>query len=405
MANDQLFIPKKIKVGCQWRKDTYTGKLAYVVYYNAKNQLAQEKSWRGWIHDTPQKIYTGYENGQYIYEDKEGIPIEDYENVPMEGFVLNRKAGGYGSGWNHRQTKCRVWDPRGFEFEITVENLLFILQESNSYKGKGLEGEFVYAWSGKDIVLLPCSGEDYKSSQEFTDLKKLSVHAKTLVPGRTYYTKDQEKVVYMGKYNYIEYGYDENINVLNNEHMFLGEDEVTNYYMEPVSKPRPFKNMKVNKLAKLVDENIVGNFAELVEELENSGLVTPFISIDINQFTNSRSLITDEGQNYNRNSKVLYAKLADNQYESFTLYERKEYVNNYNWLNINAGRNTSHYKFMGFYLVPSGKVVNINGNSVTITKKDYTTNNDRNYSPGEIDTMRLYEIGFKIKNIEKIKTI
>ena len=318
----------------------------------------------------------------------------------MEGFVLNRKAGGYGSGWNHRQTKCRVWDPRGFEFEITVENLLFILQESNSYKGKGLEGEFVYAWSGKDIVLLPCSGEDYKSSQEFTDLMKLSVHAKTLVPGRTYYTKDQEKVVYMGRYNYIEYGYG-NINVLPNEHMFLVEDEVTNYYyMEPVSKPRPFKNMKVNKLAKLVDENIVGNFAELVEELENSGLVTPFISIDINQFTNSRSLITEGDQNYNTATKVVYAKLADNQYESFTLHEHKEYVHNYSF---NSGKNT--YKFIGFYLFPSGKVVNINGNTVTITKKDYATNNHRNYSPGEIDCMGLYEIGFKIKNIEKIKTI
>lgn len=281
MANDQLFIPKKIKVGYQWREDTYTKKLAFVVYYNAKGQLAQEKSWRGWIHEagTKKNHYLGYIDGKWEYEERDGIPVDDFENVPTEGFVLNRKAGGYSSGWNHRQTKCRVWDPRGFEFEISVENLLFILQESNSYKGKGLEGEFVYAWSGKDIVLLPCSGEDYKSSQEFTDLKKLSVHAKTLVPGRTYYTKEQEKVVYLGRYDYVDYDYYDLMKISPKEYLFLGEEEVSRYNFEPINNIAKFKPLKVNKLAKLLDENIHSNFADLVEELENSGLVMPFKSI------------------------------------------------------------------------------------------------------------------------------
>jgi hypothetical protein len=49
----------------------------------------------------------------------------------------------------------RVYDPRNFEFEISVANLLYILEETSSLKGKGLEGEFVYAWEGKELVLLP----------------------------------------------------------------------------------------------------------------------------------------------------------------------------------------------------------------------------------------------------------
>lgn len=36
---DQLFIPEKIKVGYQKRTDTYTNKLAYVIYYDEKNKL------------------------------------------------------------------------------------------------------------------------------------------------------------------------------------------------------------------------------------------------------------------------------------------------------------------------------------------------------------------------------
>lgn len=89
-----------------------------------------------------QKIgdYEKYEPNMYRKTtDKSMIPYE-FDNVPTSGFVLNKKVGGDRYSYNPRQTYCRVYDPRGFEFEITVPNLLFILEESNSFKGKGLEG-------------------------------------------------------------------------------------------------------------------------------------------------------------------------------------------------------------------------------------------------------------------------
>ena len=96
----KIFVPKRIKVGYQNRNDTYTGKLAYVIYYDHTGKLRKETSWQSWRKDS--------------------IPENDYDNVPTEGFVLNKKAGGYSTGWNHRQTYCRVYDTRGFEFEITI---------------------------------------------------------------------------------------------------------------------------------------------------------------------------------------------------------------------------------------------------------------------------------------------
>ena len=149
----QLFIPKKIKVGYQSRSDTYTNRLAYVIYFDNKGVLRKETSWRGWIDPK--------------------LGDHEFENVPTEGFVLNKKAGGHSSGWNHRNTYCRIFDPRNFEFEITIPNLLFILQESSSFKGKGLDGTFVYAWEGKDIILLPTCSAEYQSSQEFTQLQEI----------------------------------------------------------------------------------------------------------------------------------------------------------------------------------------------------------------------------------------
>ena len=86
-----------------------------------KGKLRKEASWNSWRDDK--------------------IPNDEFENVPIEGFVLNKKAGDYSTGWDHRHAYCRVYDPRGFEFEITIENLLYILENANCIKGKGLEGD------------------------------------------------------------------------------------------------------------------------------------------------------------------------------------------------------------------------------------------------------------------------
>jgi hypothetical protein len=121
MKEQQLFIPEKIKVGFQKRGDTYTGMLAYVIYFDKKGVLRKETSWQSW-------------------RDKH-IAAKEYSNEPTEGFVLNKKVGGYKSSWNFRDAHVRVYDPRGFEFEISVPNLLFILREGDCSRGKGPGGQ------------------------------------------------------------------------------------------------------------------------------------------------------------------------------------------------------------------------------------------------------------------------
>ena len=69
--NSTIFLPKTIKVGYQSRSDTYTGQLAYVIYYDQKNVLRKSKSWESW-------------------RDKK-IESQEFENIPTSGFVLNKK--------------------------------------------------------------------------------------------------------------------------------------------------------------------------------------------------------------------------------------------------------------------------------------------------------------------------
>ena len=184
-----IFIPKTINVGYQNRSGTYTGKLAYVIYYDEKGKLRKEASWNSW-------------------RDKE-IPNEEFENVPTSGFVLNKKVGDYDSGWNHRHAYCRIYDPRNFEFEITIENLLYILENANSIKGKGLEGEFVYGWDGKDLVLMPVESPDYKAIMNYSNIVNNNeyVKAKDLKIGATYLNKNNNQFIYMGRYDRWAYCY------------------------------------------------------------------------------------------------------------------------------------------------------------------------------------------------------
>lgn len=130
-----------------------------------------------------------------------GIKPVEYENTPTEGFVLNKKVGGKGySSWDSRATYTRVYDPRGFEFEISIPNLLYILENTNSIKGKGLEGKFVYGWSGKDLVLIPESAPEYKEMMTFTEMQDNKIGVKEMIAGKVYISKQKETLTYLGRF-------------------------------------------------------------------------------------------------------------------------------------------------------------------------------------------------------------
>lgn len=176
-----ITIPKTCKAGFQTRKDTYSGKLAYVIYYDEKGVLRKEQSWSSWRNNALEAL--------------------DFDNVPTKGFFINKEAGGYRSGWDYRQTYCRIYDPRGFEFEITIPNLIYILKNVVSNKDKGFDGEFVYGWDGKDLVLVPVEAPEYQQIKQNTAAvyEQGNIGAKDLVVGHTYANLEGTQFVYLAK--------------------------------------------------------------------------------------------------------------------------------------------------------------------------------------------------------------
>ena len=74
--NGNMFIPETLHVGFVKRQDTFTGKLGYVVYINAKKKLAKERSWNSW-------------------RDHEIEPLV-LDNKPRTGYTFNRGVQRYG---------------------------------------------------------------------------------------------------------------------------------------------------------------------------------------------------------------------------------------------------------------------------------------------------------------------
>lgn len=354
MSKSQLYIPTKLKVGYNERKDTYTGKLAFVICYDTKGKLRSEVSWKGWIDKGNPTGQTYVENKGWVNM-SENIrpPLEthDYDNVPTSGFVLNKKAGGTNSGWNHRQMKCRVYDPRGFEFEIAIDNLLFILQESNSFKGKGLEGEFVYAWSGKDIVLLPTESEDYKLSKGFTSLQTKSVKAKDLVPGYVYETKKQNKLTFLGKLDWHDMSPIKDTS--RRKYNYIHQTTTTKEFVFINEKNELEVMSSIANLAQCVVPTVAANFSDLMDIYTNSinsskpvDLLVKDVVIDFkeSETTNSHSHYYIE--------QSIAKKMSDNKYLVFDIYNEAGYVYEKLPDGSNDYSKNQQYKLLYYRLVP-----------------------------------------------------
>ena len=186
--NEFLNIPDRLLVGYVNRGETFTGKLAYVTYYKKGGVIAKEVSWKGW-------------------RDK-AIEPDEFDNVPTEGFEINKSVSRDGR-WSNRFIYCRVYDPRGFEFEISIDNLLFILQICEYDPMSGFKGKFVYAWNKQELILLPVISEDYKASRRLLDASStIKFSAKDLVPGKAYKTKLSDTAYYLGKLDWKIVDYD-----------------------------------------------------------------------------------------------------------------------------------------------------------------------------------------------------
>lgn len=263
-----LFIPKKLKIGFQTRSGTFTGKLAYVIYYDEKGKLRKEQSWEGW-------------------RDKSIEPIE-LDNTALTGFVLNKGIQRHNyDHWGSGRSVIRVHHPEGFEFEISVDNLVGILMHSDVSKRDILE-KCVFAWSGTDLVLLPVNSEAYEQSVAYTNKQGAKVSAKSLVLGRRYSLKKSASILtYIGYYECFEfdkvYGEPQRLSVSYPYRSFSPSTQLQHargkkHVFHDGSR---FVTPSMSALSGEVADDIADNFAELVDEFLSNPMSQPIVGLHV----------------------------------------------------------------------------------------------------------------------------
>lgn len=252
----KLFIPEKIKVGFQKRADTYTGQLAYIIYYDEKGILKKEASWQGW-------------------RDK-SIPDLEILNTPQNGFIFNKNIQRTGYHFGSGRSMMRVYDPRNFEFEIDMDNLSCILMNTDISKSE-MNENCVFGWSGKDLVLIPINSQEYREAKAYTQIQKNSISTKELIKGFSYKKKkDDDIYIYLGFFEWFDtvaekvennnrytlsyYSYKQVMKSKGKKHIFYSKRKYYSDYYYTLSS---------SVLGECVSEEVNEKYPELIINFEN----------------------------------------------------------------------------------------------------------------------------------------
>lgn len=185
-----LYIPPKIKVGQVERDGTFLGCLAFVIPSEKNgNKFRQEDSWLGWLN----------------YNKEVGERLV-FDNKPRRGYFLNKsiKRVSY-SSFGSTVQKMRIFDDRGFEFEIDMKNIAMLAQSCDISKGEILQ-DCILAWDGKNVVVLPTTAAEY--IETIGDDMKNKEHKEKLKSGEMpeiqvgqicSSTNNKKKYVYLGE--------------------------------------------------------------------------------------------------------------------------------------------------------------------------------------------------------------
>lgn len=247
-----MFIPETIKAGFRKNSYSFTKKEAFLLAMNENGKYRELKSFQNMIDPR--------------------IGTEEFQNIPVKGFQLNRSTVNFPRPWHQRNKSALIYDPRGFEMEITFENLLYILEHTKQME----EEEFVYGWFGSVVTLLPINSYEYKEVME--KKKKMEalpvITAKNLVVGATYLFEDDTKMVYLGKFHeYETYDVPYRVYAKSKKQFYFGS------LRKNVSGESQFNILRVAKIESLLTEQLEEkkhvHFDEIMDYLEGQNYYSP----------------------------------------------------------------------------------------------------------------------------------
>ncbi len=181
-------IPKTVYVGFQGRRTQDEVPLGFMTPYE-DNAAGQKR------RDSVDNWAKGH--SYYGGASQKTFNSVIMENEPMIGFKIGRAIRRTG-GWNGSGASyVRIEDPRGFELEITIENLVMCMGDTIIHDGE-LAQECVWGRDGGRNILLPTNSEPYRHSLDTAERVAAVLSLKDVKPGDEITLLTGEKGLYLG---------------------------------------------------------------------------------------------------------------------------------------------------------------------------------------------------------------
>jgi len=188
MALSSIKIPEKVYIGFQGRRSQDEVPLGFMTPYTDDQAGANRRA-------TVDQWARGYGR-------EKTFNSVILENKPMVGFKIGRAIRRHRS-WGGNASYVRIEDPRGFELEISIENLVMCMVDNIIDNGE-IMAECVWGRDGNRNILLPTNSEPYKDSVATTAAVSAAISLRDVKLGDEIVLVTGETGIYCGAMYAIE---------------------------------------------------------------------------------------------------------------------------------------------------------------------------------------------------------
>ncbi len=179
------YIPEQHYI--TWRNFADKQPLAFMTVYGtdqaAKNRMATADTWVG-----------GHRGAI--------LPVKHVlTNEPLSGFQVSKEV----RRWSTSNVVWRIDDPRGFQLEISSNNMAYLLGFCTIKQG-AFEDELIWVRDGKDNYLLPTASEEFKTYERNSKAKVSTTKISEVGVGDRISMLTGETGIYLGMYSCVKMG-------------------------------------------------------------------------------------------------------------------------------------------------------------------------------------------------------
>jgi hypothetical protein len=187
-----------------------------------------------------------------------------YINEPTTGF----RVVGFVSRWTTSNKFIRIEDPRGFQFEVSIDNFVDLLRETTIVNAI-IQDKVVYGWDDAGISLYKEGSEKYNEGiDNFVAISEPNISIKDITIGTIVKLKNGRTVQWCGPWYYIEYDWNDYI-----FHRMEGTMPPSNRYNTPPDIKRG-QLIKENGAFYFISSLTIKRIVDATQDFDESSFLT-----------------------------------------------------------------------------------------------------------------------------------